>query len=73
MAGYSRVIAIVFDRLYVLRNQLIHGGSTWGSSVNRNQVRDGAAIMGRLVPAVIWIMMCNGDQIWGEPRYPVVD
>ena len=34
----------VFDRLYVLRNQLVHGGSTWNSGINRTQVRDGAAI-----------------------------
>jgi hypothetical protein len=27
----SRLLAIVFDRLYVLRNQLVHGGSTWNS------------------------------------------
>ena len=68
-----RVLAIVFDRLYVLRNQLVHGGATWNSSVNRHQVRDGAAIMGRLVPAVIEIMMRGGGEVWGEPRYPVVD
>lgn len=41
----SRVLSAVFDRLYVLRNQLVHGGATWNSSVNRNQVRDGAAIL----------------------------
>lgn len=36
------VLMILFDRLYVLRNQIIHGGATWNSSVNRDQVRDGA-------------------------------
>ena len=40
----------LFDRLYVLRNQIMHGGATWQSSVNRNQVRDGAAIMAFLTP-----------------------
>jgi len=34
-------VGILFDRLYVLRNQLVHGGSTWKSKVNRDQVRDG--------------------------------
>jgi len=29
------VLSIVFDRLYVLRNQLVHGGSTWNSDTNR--------------------------------------
>lgn len=29
----STVLSIVFDRLYVLRNQLVHGGATWNSQV----------------------------------------
>jgi hypothetical protein len=29
----KRVLSFVFDRLYVLRNQLVHGGSTWNSGV----------------------------------------
>ena len=40
------VLAIVLARLYTLRNQLIHGGATWHSSVNRDQVRDGTDILG---------------------------
>ena len=39
------ILSTLFDRLYVLRNQLVHGGATWNSSVNRAQVRDGAAIL----------------------------
>ena len=63
----------MFDRLYVLRNQLMHGGSTWNSAVNRNQVRDGAAIMGFLMPVFVDIMMDNPQADWGRPFYPVVD
>lgn len=29
------VLITVFSSMYVLRNQLIHGGATWNSSVNR--------------------------------------
>ena len=68
----KKVLAVVFDRLYVLRNQLMHGGATWNGSVNRSQVADGAAILGRLVPAVIHIMMESGEGYWGEPAYRVV-
>ena len=67
------ILSILFDRLYVLRNQLVHGGATWGSKVNRNQVRDGAAILMNLVPIFIDIMMDNPDHAWGMPFYPVVD
>ncbi len=68
-----KALAVVFDRLYVLRNQLVHGGATWNSRVNRNQIRDGVAILNQLVPAIIHIMMDSGGAFWGEPCYPVVD
>ena len=68
----ARVLTFVFDRLYVLRNQLVHGGSTWNSSVNRGQVRDGAAILAFLMPVFVDLMMDNPGQDWGRPFYPVV-
>lgn len=67
------VLSILFDRLYVLRNQLFHGGATWSSSVNRRQVEDGAQIMAFLVPHFIELMMDHPDAGWGPPYYPVVD
>jgi hypothetical protein len=67
------VLSMLFDRLYVLRNQLMHGGATWNSSVNRDQVRDGARILGFLVPIFVELMMDNPDENWGLPYYPVVD
>jgi hypothetical protein len=69
----ARVLSFVFDRLYVLRNQLVHGGSTWNSGVNRAQVRDGAEILGFLMPVFIDIMMDNPNDNWGKPFYPVVE
>ena len=41
-----RMFAATFERLYVLRNQVMHGGATWHSSFNRDQIRDGANILG---------------------------
>lgn len=67
------LLSILFDRLYVLRNQLVHGGSTWCSSVNRDQVRDGGALLANLVPIFLDIMMDNPQHAWGMPFYPVVD
>ena len=67
------ILSTLFDRLYVLRNQLIHGGATWNSGMNRDQVRDGANILGLLVPLFIDVMMDNPEAEWGEPYYPVVD
>lgn len=68
----ATVLSFVFDRLYVLRNQLIHGGATWNSSVNRAQVNDGAEILGFMMPVFIDIMMDNPGEHWGTPFYPVV-
>jgi hypothetical protein len=68
----AKILSVLFDRLYVLRNQLIHGGATWNSSVNRSQVKDGAALLGVLLPVFINIMMDNPDHDWGTPYYPVI-
>lgn len=67
------ILSILFDRLYVLRNQMIHGGATWDSSANRNQVRDGAALLGCLLPVFVDLMMDNPDAEWSMPMYPVVE
>lgn len=69
----AKILSVLFDRLYVLRNQLIHGGATWNSSVNRSQVKDGAAVLDVLLPIFIDILMNNPNNDWGTPYYPVVD
>ncbi|MCW1385066.1 HEPN domain-containing protein [Novosphingobium sp. KCTC 2891] len=68
----ATLLSIVFGRLYVLRNQLVHGGATWNSAVNRDQVRDGAAILTCLLPLFIDLMMENPGHDWPMPHYPVV-
>jgi hypothetical protein len=68
-----RVLCFLFDRLYVLRNQLVHGGATWNSAVNREQVRDGAAILATLMPLFVDIMMDAPEADWGRPFYPVLE
>jgi Apea-like HEPN len=69
----AKILSILFGRLYVLRNQLVHGGATWNGTVNRTQVRDGAAVLGGLLPVMIDIMMDTLDHDWGKPYFPVVD
>lgn len=66
------ILRTLFDRLYVLRNQLVHGGATWNSSVNRSQVEDGARIMAFLVPAFIDLMIDNDYLFDDPPYYPFV-
>ena len=66
------LIEIILERLYTLRNQLIHGGATYNSKLNRSQLKDACNIMQLLVPIIIDIMLENGDHDWGEIAYPVV-
>lgn len=66
------LLAIVLDRLYVLRNQLIHGGATWNSGVNRQQVNDGVRLMASLVPRVVELLIEHADLDLGGIAYPVV-
>ncbi len=47
------VLNIVMDRLYTLRNQLVHGGATWNGKVNRSQVRDGRNILPLWFPLLL--------------------
>jgi hypothetical protein len=66
------LIEIVLERLYTLRNQIIHGGATYNSKLNRSQLRDACNIMQLLMPIIIDIMLENGNHDWGEIAYPVV-
>lgn len=66
------LLEVILDRLYTLRNQLVHGGATYKSEVNRFQVIDGKNILNMLVPLIIEIMMDNEFEYWGEIYYPVV-
>jgi hypothetical protein len=68
----GKLIELVLDRLYTLRNQIIHGGATYKSKVNRAQVRDACNILKMLIPIIIDIMIENRKENWGEIYYPVV-
>ena len=65
------LLGIILDRLYVLRNQLVHGGATYNSKVNRDQIKTGRNLMQELVPLFIEIMFNEAD--WGTIYFPVVD
>lgn len=68
----SGLLEILLDRLYILRNQLMHGGATYNSKINRRQVKDGARILEMLIPIIIEIMMQNPNEEWGKLLFPVI-
>jgi len=69
----AQILTSLFPRIYTLRNQMVHGGATWHSAVNRDQVRDCTVILSRLVPIFIKLMMEDKTSQWDTPAYPVVE
>ena len=56
-----KLLNIIIDRLYVLRNQLIHGGATYKGGVNREQVSDAKDLLIDLIPTIIETMFNKAD------------
>ena len=68
----SKILALVLDRLSVLRNQIVYGGATYQSKVNRAQLIDGADMLAELIPAIILVMLETSETDWGDIFYPVI-
>ena len=69
----SLILQLIFDRLYVLRNQIFHGSATWQSSINRDQVKDARNILAILLPIMLDLMLSNPRVRWGRPCFLVVE
>ena len=65
----NEVLSVLFERLYVIRNQIVHGNATWNGGRNYDQLRDGANIMASLVPQLITSVMNNREMKLGRPYY----
>ena len=66
-------LTTLFDNLYVLRNQILRGGATYRSSVNRQQLQDDTKILASLLPIFFDIMQANIHiEGWSKPYYPRV-
>ncbi len=71
----DKVLIEIFYRLYTLRNQIFHGGTTFAESWGQSQLRDGSRIMASLVPVILNIMQADIDNdpesnTWGMVAYP---
>ncbi len=69
----TTILAILLRRIWTLRNQILHGGSTWNSKINRSQINDATRILSHLVPIILEIMISNPSIKWPEGIYPPVD
>lgn len=68
----STTLNILFKRLYTLRNQILHGGASFNSSVNTAQKKEACTFLLNILPAIIKIIMDNHTEDWGRPYYPVI-
>jgi len=63
----------LFERLYVLRQQVFHGAATCGSKLNRPYLKSGTALLDKIIPAMIDIMIVAGPETdWGALCFPPV-
>lgn len=69
----SGLLTIVLDRLFVLRSQLLHGGATYQSKLNREQVYDGAQLLQALMPILLEVMLNAPNEDWGDIYYPALN
>ncbi len=79
IAEVRYVLKQVFSRLYTLRNQTFHGGTTYGpEGKGRQQLADATEVMKALVPAILRILQTDIDSdretdFWETVAYPHVD
>ena len=67
------VLQELFERIYVLRQQVFHGAATCGSKVNRRTLGMGTRVLSGIIPVMIEIMIASGpDTDWGEVCYPPI-
>ena len=80
---FNILLKNLFARLYLLRNQLIHGNATYKGAANEEtlragQIRCAAKITKKLIPMMIEIMLeslevAPGATRWGKIPYPRIN
>ena len=68
----AAALGFVFERLYTLRNQLLHGGATWSGDVKREQLRLANGLLLSVLPAMLSIMLQQPAQFVAPPFYPPI-
>lgn len=69
----AEILTFLFARLNTLRNQILQGGVSYNSVVNRRYIADGCNILSMLIPIFMFILLENAGQLDTEkPFYPVM-
>ena len=71
---HAVVLARLLDRIHFVRNQLVHGGSTFGGQLNRTAVRRASTMLDHLLACFLQILMEHGYvDDWGALCYPPIE
>ncbi|MCA9251030.1 MAG: HEPN domain-containing protein [Phycisphaerae bacterium] len=67
----SNVLHLLFERLYVMRNQVMHGASTKGSKLNRRAMRECGTLLLEMIQSLLEVMIEHGvGEDWGNVCFP---
>ena len=69
------VLHQTFERLRILRNQVIHGSSEYAEEYNRSSIALGIAVLRACLPEILHVMLTamhqdRNDDRWGRVAYP---
>ena len=71
---WAMVLDEVFERIYLMRCQLVHGAATYGSKLNRKSLKHCVMMLRQLLPVVMLVLVEEGaDEDWGDLCYPPVE
>ena len=69
--NWTMVLQRLFERIYLLRCQLVHGAATYDSSFNRTAIRRCIQMMDHLLRTFLGVWVRWGaDEDWGIMCYP---
>ena len=64
----------LFERLYILRQQVFHGAATSGRKLSRSYLTAAVGLMSRTIPVMIETIIEAGPETdWGEICFPPMD
>ena len=66
-----KIVSLMLYRLSALRNQMLHGSTTYGGAVNRDILEQAISFMSMLVPKMVELMFKGVH--WGELGVDVLD
>lgn len=70
-SSWHLMLERVVERIYLLRCQLVHGASSYNSSLNRDAMSHCSRMMKDLLRGILEIWIQNGaDEDWGTMCYP---